>query len=109
MLGQNPATFLERLSIEHDFKVRLAKIWFLSRNKKERVEELNKKYPGLLEKVGYTKIWEYVRTEIDEFMLREALSQEQIAQYLRINEWKLKPPLKTTLERALKIPKRSFK
>lgn len=108
MTNQDSVSYLKSLEIEHEFKVILAKIWFTSRNREERLEKLNEAFPGLTDRVGYTKLWEYVRAEIDEFTLAKALSREQIADYLKRNKWRLGSGLRRKFERALKILERSY-
>ncbi len=105
--NQDSVSYLKRLEIEREFKVILARIWFTSRNREERLEKLNEAFPGLTGRVGYTKLWEYVRTEINEFILVEALSCQQIADYLKRNKWRLGRNLKRKFEKALKLLGRS--
>jgi len=108
MTGQDSVSYLERLEIEHEFKITLARIWFTSQNRAERLEKLDEIFPGLTKRVGYTKLLEYVRTEMDEFILVEALSREKIADYLERNRWRLGSSLRRKFERALKILERSY-
>ena len=77
-------------------------------DKEERWKKLNEIFPGLTDRVGYTKLWEYVRAEIDEFVLVEALSREQIAGYLENNKWKLGEILRGKFERALELLEKSY-
>lgn len=106
--NQNSVSYLKRLEIEHEFKTSLARVWFASQNREERLEKLDEIFPGLTKRVGYTKLWEYVRTEIDEFILVEALSREQIADYLERNKWRLGRVLRGKFERALELLERSY-
>lgn len=106
--NQDSVSYLKRLEIEHEFKVLLAKIWFTSKNRDERLNRLDEVFPGLTDRVKYTKLWEYVRTEIDEFILVEALSREQIANYLERNKWRLGRVLRGKFERALGLLERSY-
>ena len=108
LTGRKVTSYLERLEVEHEFKVRLANIWFTSQNRKERLRRLGEFIPGLTNIVGYTKLWEYVRIEIDEFILVEALSREQIADYLERNKWRLGKELTGKFERALRLLGRSY-
>ncbi len=106
--NQDSVSYLKSLEIEHEFKVTLARIWFASQNREERLEKLNEIFLGLTNRVGYTKLWEYVRTEIDEFILVEALSREQIADYLERNKWRLGSCLRRKFEKALNLLERSY-
>ena len=107
--GLNSPPYLERTWIEHEFRVKLARIWFTSRNREERLRRLEAMIPGLINKVGYTKLWDYVRTEIDEFILVDALSCEQITDYLERNKWRLGKELTRKFERALELLKKSYR
>ena len=108
LTGSNATSYLERLNVEHEFKVMLANIWFTSQNREGRLRRLEELIPGLANVVSYTKLWEYVRTGIDEFTLTKALSYEQIVNYLEKNRWRLGKSLGEKFERALELLEKSY-